>query len=94
MGDSEMQHFEIKWTEKNETHIARHGISPREVEEVLSSKPLGLVQGRESTLLALGQTYAGRYLMVVLAEAEDGRFYVVTSRDMTLHEVRKFRRKG
>lgn len=53
-----------------------------------------LLNGRESTRLAYGQTYAGRYLLVVLAEAEDGRAYVVTSRDMTVQEIRRFRQKG
>ena len=89
-----MRHFEIRWTDRSESHIARHGVWPSEVEEVLSSRPLLLLKGREDTCLAYGQTYAGRYLIVVLVEAEDGRSFIVTARDMTVQEIRQFRRKG
>ena len=89
-----MQHIEIKWTDNSESHIARHGVALKEVEEVLSGLPLLLLNGREGTRLAYGQTYAGRYRFVVMAEAEDGRAYVVTSRDMTVQEIRRFRQKG
>lgn len=88
-----MQYFELKWTDRSESHIARHGITPSEVEEVLSSQPLIVSPGRQSTKLVQGQTYAGRHLTVVLSVAEDGRFFVVTARNMTLQEVRQFRKK-
>lgn len=84
--------MELKWTEKSEAHIARHGVFPAEVEEVLSSRPLSFVNGREGTVSAYGRTYAGRYLVVVLAGAEDGRHFVVTARDMSLKELRHFRK--
>lgn len=41
-----------------------------------------------------GTTSAGRYLLVVLTEAMDGRDYVVTAREMTNAERQAFRRKG
>lgn len=50
-----------------------------------------LLNGREGTCLSYGQTDAGRYLFVAMAEAEDGRAYIVTSRDMTVQEIRRFR---
>jgi hypothetical protein len=43
--------------------------------------------------LVYGTSAAGRYLLVVLAEALDGRHLVVTAREMTDSERRTFRRK-
>lgn len=84
---------ELKWTDENEAHIARHAVSPQEVEEAVSSKPLVATRGRGGTTVVFGTTFAGRYLLVVLAESADGRWYVVTARDMTLQETRAFRRR-
>lgn len=88
-----MKYRELKWTDTSEAHIARHGVGPDEVEEVLAGPPLILKKGRDGTLLAYGQTFSGRYLMVVLAPAEDGRDFVVTARGMTSNEEKVFRRK-
>lgn len=43
--------------------------------------------------MLFGRTQSGRHLMVVLADGADGRWYVVTAREMTLRERRTFRRK-
>jgi hypothetical protein len=50
--------------------------------------------GREETRLVFAQTGTGRYLLVVLATASDGRDFVVTARDMTDNERRAFTEKG
>jgi uncharacterized protein len=86
--------FEILWTEDSETHIARHGITPGEVEDAIYSRPRWVAPGRSNTRLVFAQTSAGRYLLVVLAEALDGRDYVVTARDMTDTERHAFTEKG
>lgn len=53
------------------------------MEEALYGRP-GLVEpGRGGTRLVYCTTTAGRYLLVVVAEAPDGRDFVVTARDMT-----------
>ena len=84
--------MEIAWDDRSEGHIARHNVTPWEVEEVVGSRPLIHEKGRGGTRYIFGQTYSGRPLFVVLAQALDGRVYVVTARDMTLMERRKFRR--
>ncbi|QYH19144.1 hypothetical protein JKI95_07825 [Corynebacterium aquatimens] len=61
--------------------------------ELLSGEPLTIRKGREQTIIAQGTTFSGRYLLAVLAEAEDGRYFVVTARDMTIGETRVYRRK-
>lgn len=85
--------FELAWDDQNEAHIARHDVVPREVEEVCGSRPFLYRQGRENTRYVFGRTHAGRYLFVVLTESMDGRWYIVTARDMTHAEQREFRRR-
>ncbi len=85
---------EIRWTDKTEDHIAAHAVTPDEVEQVVHTRPRLLLTGREGTRYLFGTTGAGRYLLVVLAEAMDGRDYVVTAREMTDTERQAFRRKG
>jgi hypothetical protein len=53
-----------------------------------------LTHVREIRWTVFGTTNSGRYLLVVLAEASDGRDYVVTARDMTDAERQAFQRKG
>ncbi len=69
---------EVLWTEESEAHIARHGVTPTEVEQALYSRPRLSVAGRDDTRLVLGTSDAGKYLFVVVTEAADGRDFVVT----------------
>lgn len=85
---------EIHWTEDSETHIAGHGVRPAEVEEAVYSRARWVAVGRQGTRLVFAQTSGGRYLLVVLANAMDGRDYVVTAREMTNTERRAFTEKG
>lgn len=82
------------WTLESEVHIARHGVTPDEVEEALYSRPRLVEPGRDGTRLLYCGTAAGRHLSVVVAEAPDGRDFIVTARDMTEMEKRAFRRRG
>jgi len=82
---------ELLWDDWNEEHIARHHVSPSEVEEVCFSDPLFLrAQGKDKRA-AYGQTQGGRYLLVILGRRSSGTFYPVTSRDMTESERRRYR---
>lgn len=85
---------EVLWSEDSEAHIARHNVTPLEVEQVLYSQPRLAVPGRDDTTEVLGQTDAGRLLLVVVTEAGDGRDFVVTARDMTVAEKRAFRKRS
>lgn len=84
----------IRWTEEAEDHVAAHAVTPDEVEQVVTTRPRLVVKGRGETEYLFATTDAGRYLMVVLTEALDGRDYVVTAREMTDAERQAFRRKG
>lgn len=85
---------EILWTEDSEDHIwTRHRVLADEVEQVVNTRPRWVRRGKEDTEQLYGVTDAGRYLLVVLSEAQDGRDFVVTARDMTDDERRTFRRR-
>lgn len=84
----------ITWTEESEDHIARHGVTPAEVQASLYARPRWIAPGRGNSTLVYAQTDAGRHLLIVVAPASDGGVYIVTARDMTDSERRTFRRKG
>ena len=84
----------ITWTEESEDHIARHGVTPQEVQQSLYTRPRWITPGRSDTTLVYAMTDAARHLLIVIAPALDGGVYVVTARDLTDSERRTFRRKG
>ncbi len=67
------------WDAWNTTHIARHDVTPDEVEEICSADPL--VQATDKgRLVVSGKTAAGRFLVVILAPtSEPGVFYPITA---------------
>jgi len=81
------------WTEESEAHIARHGVTPDDVEEALYTRLRWIDSGRDNTTLVWCTTAAGRHLLVMVADAADGRDYIVTARGMD-DEKASFRRKG
>ena len=73
--------LEFHWDEANSGHIARHGVTPKEAEQVILNNPLDIgmdtMEGEER-FLNLGQTSTGRVLLVVTTWRED-RVRVVTA---------------
>ena len=76
----------------------KHNVLPIEVEEVLSSncrifkKEQGKVEG-EHLYNALGQTASGRYLSVFFIKKLDNKALIVTARDVTRNERRRYEKK-
>lgn len=61
---------EFDWDEHNEQHLARHGISPRDAEDVLLGNHILLqyqTAGNEQRWVAVGATRTGRVLSIVFA---------------------------
>ena len=88
---------ELLWDEWNEDHVLRHGIEPREVEEAVfdASSLVHRTRGRDQPrYVILGLTDAGRYLFVVLEPQTGNRAYVITARDMSDGERRRFKARG
>jgi uncharacterized DUF497 family protein len=86
---------ELLWPRDRIEHIARHGVTPEEVEQVCFGQPLVLSAksyGENPVYYVLGQTEAGRYLFSVVIQFPDGKGYPVTARPMTDKEKRRYRR--
>lgn len=84
----------LVWTDDAEDHIARHAVTPEEVQAVVHVGPRWVTGGRAGTTLVYGKSEAGRPLLVVLASARGGGAHIVTARDLTGAEKRTLRRKG
>jgi len=82
----------LVWNDHNLDHIAKHGKQKEEVEEVLERFHL-LRRAWKGRYSMRGQTYSGRYLMVILDTLGQGRAYVVTARELTDEEKTQFRRQ-
>ena len=84
----------LLWNEWNLDHIAEHNVSPGEVEEVCCGDPC-VTRARNRTLRIIGQSYSGRFLAIFLAPRGRGSYFVVTAREATDAERKRFcRQKG
>jgi hypothetical protein len=83
----------IIWDQETVNHMARHSVTPEEVEEVLFNEddnPV-ILKGKEGKYLAYGETQSGRYLLVVWA-IHYRKTVVITARDLTKKEKQFYRR--
>ena len=80
---------ELLWTDWNVEHIARHNVSPHEVEEICYSSSC-VSKARNKTLRVIGQTRSGRFLAIFLAPRGKESYFVVTARAATEAERRRF----
>ncbi len=94
-----MQPIRLVWLEAVEDKLAdKHNVMRWEVEEVLANGPLyrfvekGQRRG-EDVYAALGQTDAGRYLIVYFIYKQDRRGLVLSARDMAPRERRQYERR-
>ncbi|MGH2557501.1 MAG: BrnT family toxin [Thermomicrobiales bacterium] len=71
-------------------HIARHGVSVAEVEEIAYGDFV-VARTRNDRYGLIGQTDGGRYLYIVVAPRGSGIYGLVTARDATDRERRAFR---
>ena len=73
----------------------KHNVQPREVTEVLANThefrfvEKGYRAG-ENVYAAMGQTYAGRYLIIFFIYKKDKRAFILSARNMTDSERRKY----
>ena len=84
---------ELVWPDDRIEHIARHGVSPDEVEQACFGSALvqhAKSEGDNPVYYVLGRTEAGRYLFCVIIHFPDGRGYPVTARPMTEREKRRY----
>ncbi|MHB1799770.1 MAG: BrnT family toxin [Vulcanimicrobiaceae bacterium] len=79
----------LRWDAWNVEHIARHEVTPREVEEVCAG-PFIAHSTHTARLLLIGPTLAERMLAVVLAQIEAGTWYTITARPTSGKERRLY----
>ena len=86
----------IKWNDESIEHIARHGITPKEVEEVCFNEDEAPVirSGRENLHYVFGKTISGRFLFVVVRFVRPGEVRIITARVMNAWEKDYFRKRG
>ena len=83
----------LDWDDWNVDHIARHGVSRDDVEEVCHGTPTEDETYR-NRLRLVGPTAVGNLLTVILApQDEDGVYYVVTARPAAKKERRIYRER-
>jgi len=86
----------IRWTELSIEHIARHAISPREIEEACFNElefPY-IRSGKDNLHYVFGRTDAGRFVFIVVKFERLGQVSVITARDMNDWEKEYFIRRG
>jgi uncharacterized DUF497 family protein len=83
---------DFEWDQDNEEHIARHGITSGEIEEIFYGRVyVKRAGGKRYTVL--GRTARGRPVMVVLLRQAGGLVRVITARDMVDRERRLYGRR-
>ena len=69
---------------------SKHGILFTEVEEACLSDRCHVRRGRQGLCKVFGQTAAGRYVLIVLVNLGGGSWKIVTAREMTDGERRRY----
>jgi uncharacterized DUF497 family protein len=77
-----MEFREFEWYDRNIEHIARHNVSPDEVEDVAFDDELWIRKGRRGARYMLGYTIGGRYLFIAYSLKSKGIARVITAMDM------------
>jgi uncharacterized DUF497 family protein len=87
-------HFsEIQYSEAVAEKLwSKHGVDVLEVEEVIGREPY-VLRGRDNMYYVLGRTDSGRYLFVVLRDLGGGQGRIVTARDMTPAQRRRYQER-
>ncbi len=84
---------EIIWTDDTVSHIARHGVEPKEVEEACFESSPHILRAKYNRHLALGQTQSGRYLTIVFAYLSQNKARIITARAMSEAEKNLYKRR-
>ena len=78
------------WNPANVAHIARHGVTFREVQEVCEGRYI-VGQGHSERFIVIGPTLARRMVAVILEASYERMYYVVTARPASRGERRIYR---
>ena len=82
---------ELYWDDNNIEHIARHSVTPQEVEDVCFGLHIYVREGSKRYVIS-GQSASGRYLNVVLERIGKGIFKPITAFEMNENYKRKYKK--
>lgn len=86
--------MEFRWNDWNLDHIARHGVTPEEAEQVILHPRKPYPEHREDDKwLIWGRGKGGRLLQVIYLLEEDATIYVIHARPLTDREKRRYRKR-
>ena len=80
----------LKWDKRNILHIAHHGITVKDVEDVCSGKHIA--RKAKDRYLIYGEIEAGRHIFIALEKTGDS-FRPITARDMGESEKRIYKKR-
>ncbi|MHB1710658.1 MAG: hypothetical protein ACYCV7_04550 [Acidimicrobiales bacterium] len=83
----------VRWDDWNTAHIARHGISEEEVDDVVLDGSSLRLRSRAGTYVVLGVTAAGLRLFVAPVPGADGDVYPIAARSVTASDRRRWERR-
>ena len=89
-----MEIREFEWNDTNIEHIARHNVSPDEVEDVAFDDEPWIRRGRKGTRYMFGYTVGGRYLFIVYRSKNRGIARVITAMDMDEKTRKLYKKRG
>lgn len=92
-----MEIREFEWDDNIIEHIARHSVSPGDVEDVAFDDDPWIRKRRKATRYMLGYTTGGSYLFVVYVLKSKGLARVISAMDMdekTRKQYQKRKKKG
>jgi uncharacterized protein len=89
------QTSEFEWDEYNELHLARHGITAPEAEEVFDNAPIWLrdTKSEQERWLMIGRTNGGRWLTMVVEVNEAGLLRAFTGRPSPDYQKNLYRQQ-
>ncbi len=80
----------LDWDKRNIFHIARHGITVKDVEDVCSGRHIA--RKVKDRYLIYGETEVGRHIFIVL-ERNGDNFRPITARDISASEKRIYKKR-
>ena len=83
---------ELEWDDVNTEHIARHGVSQKEVEDVCFGTHFNVNVGGQRFRLS-GQSHSGRFLNVVVEKMRKTMFRPITAFDMAESYKARYRKR-
>jgi len=83
---------ELEWDDNNIEHIAQHGVTPQEVEDVCFGFHIYVREDGQRFVIS-GQSASGRYLNVVVERVGKGAFKPITAFEMSESYKRRYKKR-